>query len=121
GGEKLRAARTNCFALSDDCRDQHGAWVAVESDVVVVEDMGRSAVNECRILDVALSQRGNEGSLRFALGAGHLPVEEGDHRIAGTCYHHAEAIGEASLGHRQCLAGYVTEAQRGCEAAEFGG
>ena len=85
------------FALGEDGRDQDGARMAVQRDVVIVEHVRGNAVDQRRIVDVATAERRDEGGKRAAVGCGQLAIDEGDDGVAGAGDHHAEAVGETGL------------------------
>ena len=60
GRQHFGAARSARLALGEDRRHQHGARMAVEPDVVVVQHVGGHAIDERRAFDAAPRARGNE-------------------------------------------------------------
>jgi hypothetical protein len=121
GGQELGATGAKGLALRDDGRHQDGAGVAIERDIVVVQYVGGRAIDESRILDVSSLERRNERGEGAAVGAGHFPIDECDHRILRAGDHHAETIGDPRLGDRLGLGRDVLQGEAGHEMSEFGG
>jgi hypothetical protein len=120
GGEELRAAGADDFALGDDGGHEHSARMSVERDVVIVQHVSRGAVDERRILDVSLLQRRNERGEGRGVRPGHFPVKQGDDRIARAGDHHAEAISDAGLGDGLSVGRNILQGQAEYETSEFG-
>ncbi len=120
-GEQFRTACAEGFTLGDDTGNEHGAGMAVERDIVIVEDVRCRAVHERCIFDITLLKRRNQGGQHPSIRPCQLPVEHVDGRFARARDHHAETVGDPSLGNGLGRGGHVLERQIGYEAAKVSG
>ena len=119
GGEHLRSARSQRFALRQNGRDEHGAGMAVERDIVIVEHVSRNTIDQSGILDIAPLTGGNERGKAGSVAAGQLAIDQCDYALACACDHHAETVGEAGLGDGLGFQGNVAEGKRGNKSSQF--
>ena len=118
GRQHFGAARSAGFALGEDRRNQHGARMAVERHVVVVQHMRGNAVDQGRGLGAAPRARGNERSERRAAAVAQLAIDQRNLRIAAACDQNAEAVGDAGAGDVTAFRRNLAQAQFGDEAAK---
>ena len=121
GGDHLRSARSQRFALRQNGRDEHGAGMSVERDIVIVEHVSRNTIDQSGILDIAPRAGGNERGKRGSVVTRQLAIDQRNDALACACDHHAETIGEAGLGDGLGFQGYVAESKRGNKSSQFSG
>ncbi len=112
----VAAGRIQRFRLGEDRGDQHGAGVAAQGNVVVVQRMGGDAVDPGRIGGagglLAEIQRG-----RTRRGLQHLLQQPG-RLLLPPGEHHADAVDETGPRDRGGLLGHAVGRQVGHELAE---
>ena len=119
GGEHLGAACAGSFALREDRRNEHGARMPVETDVVVVEDVRGDAVDQGGSFDTAPRARRYERGERHAGAVTHFAIDEGNRRIARARDENAEAVGDPSLRDTAAFRWNAAQAEIGDKGAEI--
>jgi hypothetical protein len=94
GRHHFGTARSARLGLRQYGRQQDGAWVAVESDVVIVEDMSTDTVDECRVGDRPPISGRKERRGRIVCRR-KLAAHQINQRLAGAGNHDRETIGHA--------------------------
>jgi hypothetical protein len=119
--KQVGPARADDLTLRDDRGNQHCAGMAVERHVVIVEHMGSGAIDERRVLGIALVQRRNERCQLGPVRARNLLVQQPHDRIPRPRNHHTEAVGDPDLGNGLGLGRNVGQRDARYEASELGG
>ena len=118
GGQHLGAARSAGLALGQDRRHQHGARMAVERHVVVIQNVSGDAVDQRRGFGRAPGAGGNERDERGAAGITKLAIDQSDLRVARAGDQDAETVGDAGAGDGGAFRRDLAQAEIGDEAAK---
>ena len=121
GRQHLGAARSARLALREDRRHQHGARMAVERNVVVVQNVRSNAIDQRRGFDRAPAARWNERSECAAASVTQFAIDERDRGVTRASDQNAEAIGNAAPRDTAAFGGNLAQAEIGDEAAKIDG